>query len=789
ELLDYIDSYKGALKTMEDLDAPLLSHKLKENLVIGLRTKSFLLNRHLYNMIVSALPSQATSRGAIAQQVIKKLEIFTKEYITALYKKNKSLRVELKKYKSLSNVLCAKADFIGCFTNKAIEDKANKEHPGYKALEKSYADKVSKWLVITADSLSKYEGNEKVDLAVLKGQLMVACSLDKYDSFVKIELVKIINSCLAGLNEQEPTVRAVIEALKTKFKAISVATVTPYFDYQTYKNYTDSNFDDMVGTVLPTDVSFLDAIKAARPENTNNDPAYLAFREKYQTWSEKVIQAINSIPNTDTLFHHTQIMTNSKAIGTDEASKNVSSYVYDLASKSTKGTLLKEFIAKLTSQISVLAGKPDEAVFEAYQKEPFSFALGYPTQLKTLLKESMTKASFTEYSDKIDQWATASMDMIKEIGDSSSRLARKQYYSKRLAQELAFLFGKDIDGVEGVTFIYNDLGDQLNTHVTETIRLSQIQSYWKYALENAQSKAILKEQYYQNLILDHNPKEIENFINSLEFIFPDAIDVEAILKKCAVPEQNSPKPPVQELNSTNPNTLVMQYTLNWENRATLIELAASGGVIDEVPIASQMNALRKNLMDRIGSGVRSILPEWGNSTLDNLQEGAGNVLSGTLGTEVPSDILELSIPLKLNKQYNAGQEVVFLDVDALVPGYIGFNKQSPYTLQRVSFNKVGKTEFNGTTATHTVVAIVDIDDLALTKAVSAGVAIAGGEVSSTIGGASYTFTFSMEVVSTFNNNQLSAIVRNTAITPNNCPLLGAATATPTNTVQNFNAFR
>ena len=481
-------------------------------------------------------------------------------------------------------------------------------------------------------------------------------------------------------------------------------------------------------------------------------------------------------------------MTNSKAIGIDEAAKNVSSYVYDLASKTTKGTLLKEFITKLTSQISLLAGKPDEVVFEAYQKDPFSFALDYPIQLKNLLKESIADAGFTEYAEKIDQWATDSKGMIKEIADSNPRLA-KNYYSKSLAKEMAFLFGKDIDGIDGLQFISNDLEAKLNGHPYPTIQLSQIQIYWKETLENAQNKAALTKQYHTKLILDYNPEQIENFINSLEFIFPDAIDVKGVLKKCAVPKQNTPKPPVQELNPNNPNTLVMEYALNWQNRATLLELATSEGVIDEVPIASQMNKLRKNLMERIGNGVRSILPEWGNSTLDDIQQGTGNVLNATLRTEVPTDTIQLSIPLKINKQYNAGQEVVFLDVDALVDGYMGFNKQSPYNIQRVSFNKVGKTEFNGTTATHTIVAIVDIDDLALTKAVSAGVAVAGGEVSATKGGASYTFTFTMQVISTFNNNQLSATVANTAINTSNCPILEQALPNAINTVQNFNAFR
>ncbi len=475
----------------------------------------------------------------------------------------------------------------------------------------------------------------------------------------------------------------------------------------------------------------------------------------------------------------------------NEIAMDLTNHLYELVGTYQKGMLLKEFIAEMASKINKVAAQPEQTVYEAWANKQVAFPLNYPNNLKEVLKDSRAEASYTEYSEELDSWATASMDIVKKIGDSNRGLKGANYKTALLIKELAFLFNKDVEGIEGIAFIYKDyLQPELEGYGKDTIKLTEIHEYWKGALEKAQVNQVLDKQYHQQLITTYTPAAVEHFIDSMKFIYPSSIDVESVLSNCAIRKE---KAPVRALNGANPDTLVASYTLNWKNRATLLEIAVDDGVVGEVPVAASAKHLVEVVKDKVTSTISSLLPDWSNSAIDIIDTKVSGMVSATLRTPVPADVINFSIPLKINKQYNDGKEVVFLDIGNFTDGNIKFRKVSPYGISRTSIAKVGKTEFRGTTAIHTIEAVIDISDIALSKAVAAGVGVAGGTVSTSHMPGSYVFTFRMQVVSTLSNEQLSATidVESSSVDTSTCPLLEErAVIRPTvTTVQDHAAFQ
>lgn len=82
-------------------------------------------------------------------------------------------------------------------------------------------------------------------------------------------MVDVINNCLSEIKKDQETENKVISLSRKKFTVVSETVIAPYFDYEYYENYSDNNFSYMVGTVLPTDVVFLDAIQEAAKGNVS----------------------------------------------------------------------------------------------------------------------------------------------------------------------------------------------------------------------------------------------------------------------------------------------------------------------------------------------------------------------------------------------------------------------------------------------------------------------------------------------------------------------------------------
>lgn len=77
-------------------------------------------------------------------------------------------------------------------------------------------------------------------------------------------MVGVINNCLSEIKKDQGTENKVIFLFWKKFTAVSETVIAPYFDYE---YYSDNKVSYMVGTVLPTDVVFLDVIQEAAKGN------------------------------------------------------------------------------------------------------------------------------------------------------------------------------------------------------------------------------------------------------------------------------------------------------------------------------------------------------------------------------------------------------------------------------------------------------------------------------------------------------------------------------------------
>ncbi|MBL4648710.1 MAG: hypothetical protein JKY03_03190, partial [Aureispira sp.] len=784
-----LTSFIKELITLKVDVTPILISELKISLKYALLANNYLINDYIYKDIISVLPDdlEPNTRKNVANKIISTLEKYSLDYIQKLLKEktNAAIRKDLRKAKSLESILpTSDKAILNILLQKNIEDTKHPDHSGVspdKGISKDeYVRSVRNWSELVQDSMRSYQNEKKINITNLLKTIDDQFSQEKNDAVLYDYIYKMVRNYLASPGENEIEGTKVAGIIADAFSVIQNDKVETYYNYELYKNLNNYDFD---GTMFPSAALFdhwLDAAIVDVPYNDN--PDYKEFQEKLTDWTTDLIKTINRVKNQDTLFYASQYRQQLGLLSSNygDIDPLMSKVLYTLQNATKliqRGNLLSDLINQAVSSLDSLARSDNERMAGQWKQQKFSFPLKFSSQLKNIYEDVKANASFDAFQYKIDTWTTDSKDLTLEA-KSSSWSDNTTFRTADLSQELEYLFDEDISGLRGIAFIYNDFLKVALEKENTTIAFKDIHSIWKNAMEDAQLDKVLKKEY-TNYTKTYYPEAIEELIDSMEFIFPSALGLKAALSASKTSSKR------QKLN-TNPNTLIVNYQLNWEKRKTLIELSATE-IHNEIHGGSDLVSKGEIVFNL---AIEKIKAKFGSSSIENLGEEIGNVLAATFRTDVPSDNIQLQLPLTIKKIHKNGQNLIFADFEAINNGAILFQKASPYTLARIDISKIGKTIFENNIATHRIQMVIDVDDMELAKNISAGVVVAGAEIGLTLAPKKYTIRFELIVQSVFENGELSVqVIPRSSTVPNNndCPLLNECTG-PTADILRLNPF-
>lgn len=778
-------SFIKELITLKTDKTPILVSEVKISLKYALFVKSYLINNYIYKDIISVLPDNLdpATRKNVSQLIIGVLEKYSIEYIKKLLKDkaNIAIKKDLRRAKSLESILPDSSDAIlAILLQKNIEDTKHPNHPGAApnqgVSKQEYVESVKDWAWLVQDSMQHYKNHKKINTVKLLKTIEAEFSDEKYDPALYNHIYKVLRNYLRSFDAVEIEGTIVASTIADAFSSIKPKDIVVYYNYDLYKNINDNDFD---GSLFPPAATFAHWLNEAIIEVPYNDaPEYRIFQEKLSAWTKDVIKTINSVENQDTLFYAGSYRQKLGILSSNygDIDPLMSLVMYHLKSATTKierGDLLSDLIGASIDELDSLARSHNYRMADQWQEQKFSFPLKFSSQLKSLFEEVKAQASFDDYQIKIDQWTTASKDLVLDA-KSSSWSDNTTFKTKDLSQELEYLFTKDINGLEGLRFIYEQFLKTSLAKESNTVTFKNIQNIWRDAMENAQLDKILKKQY-TSYTKNYYPEDVEELIDSMEFIFPSTKDLKAAL---SVSRNSAKRRPL----SIDTSTLVVNYQLNWEPRKTLVEIAATE-VHNEIPGGDDLTEKTKWLLDWFNDKIQS-------GTLDELKELGGNLLAATFRTNVAPDDIQLHLPFKVSKTYKNGKSIVFADLEPINNGTIRFQKNSPYSLDRIDINKVGQTKFENNTAIHQIRMVLDVDDMALAKNISANAQVAGAEVGLAIAPQKHTLAFELFIHSTLENEVLNIqVVPRTSTVPSteDCPLLEGCTG-PGSNILRLNPF-
>jgi len=770
DMAGFVDELIDCFNKIDNTDeTPISISELKNNL--GISFGASLVGKYIHSQLCVKLDTykDEPTRANLAKFFIDYLGEDLNEYTywADLLKKNKTWKKEYRKDRNMDDILPKKKakNIVAVLESPNVEDKKHPNHPGVlteNGLSKEeYARYVQDWAELAQDSMRKYKSEKIININSLLKTITAQFSSNKYDAVLSKYIYKVVKNYLNSFSKNEVEGTKVASVIADAFEALESETIKKYYDYNYYQKVNIRDFD---GTILPTVALFDHWLNDAQNESDpRNDENYKLFQEKMATWTKDIIKTISNVKEQDTLFYASKYRQKLKLLssnyGDKDALMNEVMYVLQDATsliKIKKGDLLSNLISQAIKGLDQLATGANYGLAIDWKNNKFTFPLSFGNELKTIYNDIQANAKFSDFENKIDTWATTSKDLILE-----TKIGNTAFRTKDFSKELEHLFSDDISGLQGIGFIYYKILKPALKEKNNTIKTKELHAIWQAAMESAQENGILLKEY-EDYASSYYPEGIELLIDSMEFLFPSVKDLEGALKASKI---NSKR---QKLN-TSLDTLVINYNLNWLNRKTLLELASTS-MHDEIPAINDAVDKGALVLDWITNKIK----ELGGSTIDDLQELGNKALVATFRTDVASDNIQLHLPIKINKTYKGGKSIVFADIGEINDGAIKYiSKLSPYSLDRISVGKIGKTIFTENTAIHRIQMVIDIDDMELSKAVSAGAVVAGAEIGVGIAPQKYTLSFEVIVESIFEDGELTIRLANNSTVPtnNDCSLL------------------